>query len=202
MYSIIYYTYFREVFYMSNYPDWVNKYKERGTSVKKVGSEYYLYRTTSKRVPGKKYPQPIQEYIGKITREGVIRTKVRKISTDRVKVYEYGLSHALETLLPEKFLVNSHDKETMHFAFLHIVKWVSPKSYLLRDIELPTIEQLHISLNTQIKRYERLTGITIEELKPLSELYLVETRECDMLSEVTSEMREIFTRLGVGIDAV
>jgi len=187
---------------MSNYPDWVNKYKERGTAVKKVGNEYYLYRSTSKRVPGKKYPQPIQEYIGKITKEGVIQTQVRKISTDKVKVYEYGLSYALKTLLPEKFLINSHDKETMHFAFLHIVKCVSPKSYLLRDIELPTIEQLHINLSTQIKRYERLTGITIGELRPLSELYLVETRECGMLSEVTSEMREIFTRLGVGIHAV
>ena len=40
---------------MSNYPDWVNAFKEKGTSVKKVGNEYYLYRTTSKRVPGKKW---------------------------------------------------------------------------------------------------------------------------------------------------
>ena len=73
---------------MSNYPDWVNAFKEKGTSVKKVGNEYYLYRSTSKRVPGKKYPQPVQEYIGTITREGVRRTHMRKISTDRVKVYE------------------------------------------------------------------------------------------------------------------
>ncbi|MCL2747770.1 MAG: hypothetical protein FWE59_03845, partial [Oscillospiraceae bacterium] len=68
---------------MSNYPDWVNAFKEKGTSVKKVGNEYYLYRATSKRVPGKKYPQPVEEYIGTITREGVVRTNKRKISTDR-----------------------------------------------------------------------------------------------------------------------
>ena len=187
---------------MSNYPDWVNAYKERGTSVKKVGNEYYLYRSTSKRVPGKKYPQPIQEYIGTITKEGVIRTNIRKISTDRVRVYEYGMSYALQSLLPEKFLINSHDKETLRFAFLHIVKHVSPKSYLLRNIELPTLSELHISLSAQLKRYERLTGISIEKLQPLAELYLVETRECDMLSEVTSEMREIFTELGVEIDEI
>ncbi|MDR1135792.1 MAG: hypothetical protein LBL49_06395 [Clostridiales Family XIII bacterium] len=41
---------------MSNYPDWVNAFKVKGTSVKKVGNEYYLYKSTSKRVPGKKYP--------------------------------------------------------------------------------------------------------------------------------------------------
>ena len=187
---------------MSSYPDWVIAFKEKGTSVKKVGNEYYLYRATSKRVPGKKYPQPVEEYIGVITREGVIRTKVRKISTDRVRVYEYGMSYALEALLPEAFLINSHDKETLRFAFLHIVKSVSPRSYLLRGVELPEIPELHINLNVQMKRYERLTGISIEDLRPLSELYMVETRECDMLSEATPEMQDIFKRLGVMIDAV
>ena len=187
---------------MSNYPDWVNAYKEKGTSVKKVGSEYYLYRATSKRVPGKKYPQPVQEYIGTITREGVTKTNVRKISTDSVRVYEYGRSYALQSLLPESFLINSHDRETLRLAFLHIVRHVSPKSYLLRGTELPSLAELHINLSLQIKRYERLAGITIEDLRPLSELYLVETRECDMLSEVTPEMSEILTRLKVKIDAV
>jgi hypothetical protein len=187
---------------LSNYPDWVNAFKEKGTSVKKVGNEYYLYRSTSKRVPGKKYPQPVEEYIGVITKEGVIQTKVRKISTDRVRVYEYGMSYVMQSLLPEAFLINSHDKETLRFAFLHIVKHVSPKSYLLRDVELPTISELHINLNVQFKRYERLAGVTIEELRPLSELYLVETRECDMLSEITPEMQGILMRWGVEINAV
>ena len=187
---------------MSNYPDWVNAFKEKGTSVKKVGNEYYLYRSTSKRVPGKKYPQPVQEYIGAITREGVIKTHVRKISTDRVRVYEYGMSFVLQSLLPEAFLINSHDQDTLRFAFLHIVKHVSPKSYLLRNTDLPPLSDLHISLSAQLKRYERLTGISIEDLRPLSELYLVETKECDMLSEVTSEMSEILARLGVKLDAV
>lgn len=187
---------------MSNYPDWVNAFKEKGTSVKKVGNEYYLYRSTSKRVPGKKYPQPVQEYIGAITREGVIKTHVRKISTDRVRIYEYGMSFALQSLLPEAFLINSHDRDTLRFAFLHIVKHVSPKSYLLRNTDLPSLSDLHISLNAQLKRYERLTGISIEDLRPLSELYLVETKECDMLSEVTSEMSELLTRIGVKLDEV
>jgi hypothetical protein len=82
------------------------------------------------------------------------------------------------------------------------VKSVSPRSYLLRDAELPTVSELHININLQFKRYERLAGITIEELQPLSELYLVETKECDMLSEITTEMQGILTRLGVEINAV
>lgn len=187
---------------MSNYPDWVNAFKEKGTSIKKVGNEYYLYRATSKRVPGKKYPQPVQDYIGTITKEGVIKTHVRKISTDRVKVYEYGLSFVLQALLPEAFLINSHDRKTLRFAFLHIVKHVSPRSYLLRDVDLPSLADLHINLSVQYKRYERLTGILIEDLQPLAQLYLIETKECDMLSEVTSQMSEILERLGVKMNGV
>jgi hypothetical protein len=187
---------------MSKYPDWVNAFKEKGTSVKKVGNEYYLYRSTSKRVPGKKYPQPIQEFIGAITREGVVKRNVRKVSTDKVRVYEYGMSYALQALLPEAFLINSHDKETLRLAFLHIVRHVSPKSYLLRDVDLPALSELHINLNVQIKRYERLAKVSIEDLRPLAELYLVETKECDMLSEATSEMHELYKRLGVEINAV
>jgi len=187
---------------MSNYPDWVNAHKRKGTAVKKVGNEYYLYSATSRRVPGKKYPQPVHEYIGTITKEGVVRTNVRKISTDRVRVYEYGMSYAMQTLLPDEFLINSHDRETLRMAFLHIVKKVSPRSYLLRNEELPDLAELHINLNVQIKRYERLSGVSLEDLRALSELYLVETKECDMLSEVTAEMQEIFDRLGVTPNAV
>jgi hypothetical protein len=105
-------------------------------------------------------------------------------------------------MLPESFLINSHDEETLRFAFLHIVKHVSPRSYLLRGVELPDATELHINLNVQYKRYERLAGITIEVLRPLSELYLVETRECDMLSEVTTEMSGILTRMGVERDDI
>lgn len=186
---------------MPRYPDWVNAFKEKGTSVKQVGSEYYLYRSTSRRVPGMKNPQPVDTYIGKITREGVIRSSVRKISTDRVRVFEYGMSYAMEALLPDAFLINSHDKATLRFAFLHIVNAASPGSYLLRGVDLPPISELQINLNMQRKRYERLAGVSIEVLRPLSGLYLVETRECDMLSEATPEMERLLAELGVAIDA-
>jgi hypothetical protein len=187
---------------VSNYPDWVNAHKEKGTSVKKVGNEYYLYRNTSRRVQGKRNPQPVQEYIGAITRDGVVRTGARRVSTDRVRVYEYGMSYAMQSLLPDAFLTNSHDRETLRLAFLHVVRRASPRSYLLRGVDLPPAADLGISPAMQWKRYERLAGVPIEELRPLSGLYLVETRECDMLSEADDEMRGLFARLGVRFDAV
>lgn len=55
------------------YPDWVEKQHVKGTSIKQIGDNYYLYECTSKNVRGKSYPVSIQRYIGKITKEGLIK---------------------------------------------------------------------------------------------------------------------------------
>lgn len=57
-------------------PEWVQQYKTPGTTVKKIGNNYYLYYATSRRVPGKAYPVSVQAYIGKITENGVVSDRV------------------------------------------------------------------------------------------------------------------------------
>lgn len=57
-------------------PEWVERYKMQGTTVKKIGNNYYLYYATSKRVPGKPHPISVQTYIGKITENGVLSERV------------------------------------------------------------------------------------------------------------------------------
>lgn len=61
-----------------NYPDWVKKFRTKGTAIKKVGNSYYLYKHSSKRVPGKKYPQAVDTYIGLITPDGVVKKSKKK----------------------------------------------------------------------------------------------------------------------------
>lgn len=59
---------------MKSYPDWVNKEKKPGTSIKQIGDNYYLYSVTSKYDKSKGYPVSIQRYIGKITKDdGLIK---------------------------------------------------------------------------------------------------------------------------------
>ena len=84
------------------YPDWVQKQKTRGTTVKKVGNNYYLYKHSSKRVPGKKYPVPVDSYIGKITPEGIEKSCSKKVDVNEadVTVKEYGFSRSVELLCP------------------------------------------------------------------------------------------------------
>lgn len=57
-------------------PEWVNRQKKPGCTVKKIGGNYYLYYATSKYDPEKRYPVPIQTYIGKITPEGIVSERV------------------------------------------------------------------------------------------------------------------------------
>jgi hypothetical protein len=179
------------------YPDWVNRHREPGTAVKKVGSSYYLYKATSVRVPGKKNPQPKAEYIGVITPDGVVKSGVKKLATDNVRVYEYGFSYALKQLTPVKFIKDIGDDMKAEMLFLHIVKQYSPTSYLLRGVDLPSTEELHICLSTQIKKYERLTGIEISSLFPLMYLYLVEMGGKETMSEITPETDMLLKKAGV-----
>ena len=72
------------------YPDWVQEYRTRGTTVKKNGEKYYLYKRTSRRVPGKKYPQPVDTYIGVITPEGVLKSDKKKVTLTDASVKEFG----------------------------------------------------------------------------------------------------------------
>lgn len=53
------------------YPDWVLKYKKKGTAVTVVKGRYYLYKVKSLYNPQKKRAQKItEEYLGVITPEG------------------------------------------------------------------------------------------------------------------------------------
>ena len=54
------------------YPDWVEKHHTKGTSIKQIRDNYYLYAVTSHYSREKGYPISEQRYIGKITEDGLI----------------------------------------------------------------------------------------------------------------------------------
>ena len=57
-------------------PEWAEKYRRPGTTIKKIGNGYYLYTATSHIVAGKKYPVSVQNYLGRITENGLIDARV------------------------------------------------------------------------------------------------------------------------------
>ena len=58
----------------SEFPQWAQKIKEGsgGNVLRMSGGNIYLYRSTSRRVPGHKYPVVKEEYLGVVTPTGLL----------------------------------------------------------------------------------------------------------------------------------
>lgn len=72
---------------IKKYPNWVNKQHAPGTSIKQIGDNYYLYSVTSKYDKNKGYPVSIQRYIGKITKDGLIKPETVSFIPSKDKLY-------------------------------------------------------------------------------------------------------------------
>lgn len=73
------------------YPDWAEKFRGKGRTIRKVRNGYALFQCTSVYVKGAKYPKSVQKYLGMITeKDGFIP---KKSSADPDSYLEYGLSH-------------------------------------------------------------------------------------------------------------
>lgn len=79
----------------NQYPDWVEKYRTKGQTIRKVRNGYGLYKCTSTYEPGAKYPKSVQTYLGMITeKDGFIPKKSVSANPSYI---EYGLSHLIWT---------------------------------------------------------------------------------------------------------
>ena len=90
---------------MTDYPDWVMKYKKKGTLVQRKRDDlYYMYRVHSIWNKEKKRAQLItDEFLGKITPDGFTEPRAKRIMRrlDQVAVKEYGASFLMHHLSPD-----------------------------------------------------------------------------------------------------
>lgn len=184
------------------YPEWVQKHRTRGTTIKKKGDAYYLYKRTSKRIPGKKYPQPVDTFIGVITPEGVVESNKRKVSLSDIEVYEYGFSKAVWDLCPEdwkKPLGNDWEN-----VLKIILKTWSPESYLLRDEADLSPDQYHYQFLAQMsslnRRIYKAHGVDIKELECLKQIYLVKLEKQEALSKIREAQKALIEKIGLQME--
>lgn len=184
------------------YPDWVQAHKTRGTAIKKVGSKYYLYKHTSKRVPGKKYPQPVDAYIGAITPDGVIKSGKKKLSLTTVEVKEYGFSKTLWTLCPQSWKKPLGGDWEDVLAIV-LMKW-SPNSYISKERPIKKEEEFHYQFAAQMgslsRRIYKEYRVTVEELHRLDTVYLVCLEKENVISRINREQQRLLDRLAVHME--
>lgn len=181
------------------YPDWVQEYRTRGTTVKKRGDTYYLYKRTSRRVEGKKYPQPVDTYIGVITPDGVIPSNKRKVELTNAEVWEYGFSKALWELCPEgwKKPLGSDWEDVLSIIILK----KSPSSYIQRERQIKEVSDFRYQFKTKVSDLNhRLClkyGIRIDDLLRLNTIYLVCIDNHELISRVSEDQRVLLDKTGV-----
>ena len=191
---------------MSNkvYPDWVQKQKTTGTTVKKVGNNYYLYKHSSKRVPGKKNPVPVDTYIGKITPDGVEKSNTRKIAANdtEIIVKEFGFSKSVESLCPAgwKELLGANWQEVLDY----IIVRESPESYITQLRKIPASLDPHIQYATQktalLRRMKKEYQIEFKDLRLLSTIYIVKIDGKNFLSAITDEQEKLLERIKLKLE--
>ncbi len=184
------------------YPDWVQAYRTRGTTVKKKGDSYYLYKRTSKRVPGKKYPQPVDTYIGVITPDGVIETRKKKLELSDIEVWEYGYSKALWELCPQGWK-DALGEEWEDVLKAILLQW-SPQTYLGAGYAIKDPETFHCSFGAQAgllsRRIYKEHKVDRKELEALKAIYLVRIGKEEAVSRISQEQQELLERLRVKLD--
>lgn len=187
------------------YPDWVQKQKTTGTTVKKVGNHYYLYKHSSKRVRGKKNPVPVDTYIGKITPEGIEKSGSKKVVVNdaEVIVKEYGFSRAVEVLCPAgwKEPLGKNWQEVLDF----IIVRESPESYIPQIRKVPELLDPHIQLGAQKtalqRRMKKEYGVDFKELRQLSSIYMVSVFGEKLVSRISGEQKNLLERLELKLEA-
>lgn len=183
------------------YPDWVQAYRTRGKTVKKKGDSYYLYKRTSKRVPGKKYPQPVDTYIGIITPEGIVTSNKKKITLTEIEVWEFGFSKAIRDLCPEGWKKPLGD-EWEDILKIILSEW-SPQSYFCRG-EIKKREEFRCQFNAQASSLSRRIfkehGVGIKDLEPLKGVYLVVMGKEKAVSKLWPEQQMLIDSLGLSME--
>ncbi len=184
------------------YPEWVQEQRIKGTTVKKVGNTYYLYKRTSKRVAGKKYPQPIDTYIGIITPDGIIERKRQRLATTSIKVKEYGFSKAVWDSCPDDW--KKAVGEGWEDKLACMIRKASPESYLCEEMDVKEEEELSFSVASQAgmlsRRFYKKYGVEFSSLEKLRNIYLVYIENHVFVSEITEEQMELLKKISVSLE--
>ncbi|NLZ69339.1 MAG: hypothetical protein GX903_10105 [Spirochaetales bacterium] len=183
---------------MSSIPEWANKWKRKGTVLRATtGGKILMYSNKSVRVPGKKYPQPVQKYIGVVTESGVIEDFSINTDDSGITVWEYGFSRVIETLAPIQFMKELGGEERAKRVLCCIITKLSPNSYLLKD-RLDWCDALEgTNLSLQRKKLFSLMGRTEEELEEFKRIYLLDIGGRTVISGIRDIERKKLTEMGV-----
>lgn len=155
----------------NQYPDWVEKYRTKGQTIRKVRNGYGLYKCTSTYEPGAKYPKSVQTYLGMITeKDGFIP---KKSVSNHPSYIEYGLSHLIwtnfkRTLVRSTF---SGDEDVVRLGVIQYIfgsvrEELIPLSFISDGMEKQLCQRLGTVSPARIKTVSNKTDTLLSEKIP------------------------------------
>lgn len=189
------------------YPEYVKKYRPKGSIVKLVNNQYYVYSAHSKRVPDKKYPvQVIDGLIGKIDEFGFHKATRKIIDISTVKIREYGFSNYL-LLFKDLFVLDKNwgPKQNAIKIYKSLIVHFCNNSYLADEeyFDLDTLtEKYNICIANQIKLIQQMIGFSFTEIEPLKYLCFAYIDGKKVYGEITHEQLKLLDKLEIKIDDI
>lgn len=114
---------------------------------------------------------------------------------------EYGFSRTLQTLCPKSW--KEPLGELWEEVFLLVVKVWSPESYLLKDRELKSEEELRCQTAAQAgmlkQKLSREHGVKLKELESLKNIYILYMEKGRAVSRIRDDQKELFRKIGVDL---
>ena len=191
------------------YPDYVKRFRPKGTIVKRVNDTYYVYYATSKRVPNKNYPvQVIKGLAGKIDEYGFHKLSKALVDTSHVVIRECGFTNFLLKFEDEYVARRKGPMKERRNLYRSMIVYLSNHSYL-NDEPGTTIytvkemvEKFKVGIPNQITVIRRICEYDLKELEPLKYICSVTLGERRLESELTKSQRELLERMGIREDEI
>lgn len=191
-----------------SYPDFVKKYRPKGTIVKCVNNQYYVYKATSKRVPEKKYPvQVIGNIVGKIDYTGFHKVERCVCDISNPIIREFGFSRFLMKFVDDfEKRNNISNKRISKNLYSNFILLLSPQSYLQDEENFKYISKDEIrskykmSVSQQLDFILKFTTFSKDELEPLKYICSVKLGSKVIVGSLTNEQRNIIEKIGLKND--
>lgn len=191
------------------YPDYVKRFKPKGTIVKRVNDTYYAYYATSKRVPDKNYPvQVIKGLAGRIDESGFHKLSKAFVETGHVVIRECGFTNFLLKFEDEYISRRKERVKERKNLYRSMIVYLSNNSYLNDDpgttiyTASEMIERFQIGIPNQVAAIGKICEYDLEELEPLKYICSVIMGNRMFESELTDAQKGLLERIGISEDDI
>ena len=191
------------------YPDYVKKFRPKGTIVKRVNDTYYAYYATSKRVPDKKYPvQVIKGLAGRIDESGFHKLSKAFVDTGHVVIRECGFTTFLLKFEDEYVRRRKGTIKERRDLYRSMIVYLSNNSYLNDEpgttiyTAAEMVEKFRVGIPNQVTAISRICEYDLKELEPLKYICSVTMGARRFESELTKSQRALLERIGIREDDI